>query len=473
MFKVRRLAALVLALPLIFMSLSIPSKAFAAPSAAITSYRVPCGSFVQYYMTQSWTDARWQQELKSMKKAGMKYLIFSPSVSVDETSGITSAIYPTNLPEFKKGYIGVDCTDAVLRNCQKAGMKVFIALNIGSKFWNFGWNISGTQPDAYTAYWRNNARISNEVASELYSMYKSKYPDAFYGWYWVQEFWNYTICTNTYEGNCPASSPDSWAKDPKVYTDIIAKEAFSPVLDHLTQLDLSMPMMLSPFANQTLCKASSNARFWGDIIRNTRFRPGDIMAPQDSIGAHGVTIENLDAWTSSYKTGVDANSNLHLWSNNETFLDNGESTLLDRLVQQISITSKYAEQNITFTWNHYYSPYNTLKGFNETYMSYVKTGMIEKNPPHSVNVSSIKSSKLSDGTYKISWHAPKDDTGIAVYNIYKGSTLVSHIYATRRDMTNTDPTLNTFCTMKEGGVYTIEAIDFAGNKSSMTSFSVL
>lgn len=472
MFKLGRLAAFVLSIPLVFMAISPNSKASPAPITASTSYRIPSGSFIQDYMTQDWTDARWQQELSAMKEAGMTYLIFSPSISVDEKDGTVRAIYPTNLQEFKQGYIGVDCIDACLKNCQQLGIKVFIALNQSSKFWDFGWKISDTEPDAYTAFWKNNARISNEVANELYTMYKSKYPDAFYGWYWVHEFWNYTICTNTYEGNCPMTSPDSWSKDPTVYTNIIAKEAFSPVLDYLTQLDPSMPMMFSNFANQSLCKTSSNTKFWGDIIRNTSFRPGDIMAPMDGIGAKGVTIENLDAWTASYKTAADTNNNLHLWSNNETFKDNGEIALLDRLVQQISITSKYAEKNITFTWNHYYSPYNTLKGFNDTYMSYVKTGTIEKNPPNAVSSTSIKSSKVSSGSYKISWDTPKDDTGIAVYNIYKGSTLVSHIYATRHDVTKTDPIMPTSCTVNSWGFYKIEAIDFAGNKSPMTSFFV-
>ncbi len=466
----QRLTAILVSLPLVFTSLGATSSACTNKKE---TYRVPVGSFVQDYMTRNWSDSRWQQELSAMKKGGMKYLIFSPSVIMDEKNGTVRTIYPSNIPELKKGYDGVDCIDACLRNCQKAGIKVFIALNQSYKFWDFGWKISTTQPDVYTDYWKNNATLSNEIANELYSMYKAKYKDAFYGWYWVHEFWNYTICTNTYEGNCPAASPDNWAQDPSVYTDIIAQQAFNPVLDNLTKLDARMPMMFSNFANQALCKSESNAKFWSEIIKKTKFRPGDIMAPMDSIGGTGVTLDTLDAWTAGYKKAADTNRALHLWSNNETFVNNtAEIALLDRVTQQIKITSKYAENNITFTWNHYYSPYNTLKGFNDTYMNYVKAGTIEKNAPSAVSAASIVVSSAADDQYKIDWKAPYDDTGIAVYNIYKDNSLVSHIYATRQDTTGIDPTLNTFYTVDKTGDYQIEALDFAGNKSPLTTFHV-
>ena len=460
---------------------SIPSNAGA------TTYRIPVGSFIQDYMTAYWDDSRWQNELAVMKEAGMNYLIFSPSVVKDDLNGYVRTIYPSKIAELQDGYGGIDCIDACLRNCEQAGMKVFIALNQDpGQFWSMGWKISNTQPDMLTQYWQKNTELSNKVANELYSLYKSKYQHAFYGWYWVHEFWNYTICTNAYENKDPNSEKyqDKVAADPTVYTDIFAKEALSPVLDHLTTIDSAMPMMFSTFCNPTLCLPESQTRLWTDIIKNTSFRPGDIWAPMDNMGGGLMTLDILDTWTAATKKAAEANSNLHFWINNEeqvVYADwntgkqtqpmDDEVATLDRCVKQIEITSKYAEQNVFFTWNHYYSPYNTMPGYNQTYMQYIQTGSIEKNAPSAIDLNDLYVSK-SHNTYSITWKAPADDTGIANYNIYKDNELIAHLHPNRFETSGKKPVLATKYTGLAAGEYEIEAIDFAGNASAKLKFTV-
>lgn len=460
-----------------------------ADAASDADYRVPCGSFIQDYMTASWSDTRWQQELAAMKKAGMDMLIFSPSVVMGDDGQAAYTLYPSKIAEFSAGYVGQDRVDACLRNCEQAGVKVFVALNQDPSsqpghFWQFGWKVSDTQPDVLTQYWQKNAEISNKLADELYSLYKSKYPDAFYGWYWVHEFWNYTILTNAYENKDPNADEykDKVASDPKVYTDILANEALNPVLDHLTEIDPSMPMLFSSFKNPTLCTSSAYEKMWSDVFSVTRFRPGDIWAPMDGMGNDLSDFDTLDEWTAASKRAADVNSNLHFWINNELQVnyvnrttgasdDNGgEIALLDRTVKQIAITAKYAEQNVFFTWNHFMSPYNVLPGYNETYMQYVTTGTMEKNPPSAVDVSKIRVLKVYDSTYYVSWKEPRDDVGVAEYKIYKDNQLIKLLHGKRIDYGGT-VTVPTSLSLEEGE-YEIEALDFAGNASPRVKFTV-
>lgn len=436
-----------------------------------TEWRVPVGSFIQDYMTAGWSDARWQEELTAMKEAGMDILIFSPSLIVNQ--GSCRVNYPTRIPEYESGYIGVDCVDACLRNCEQAGVKVFIALNQDPQsgeghFWNFGWHISTSQPDVLEQYWANNAKITNELADDLYGMYKSKYPNAFYGWYWVHEFWNFSIITRAYDGK-PAD--DDTAADPTVYTDIIANDAFNPVLDHLTALDSSMPMLFSSFNNSGLCTSTAMCKMWTAIISKTHFRAGDIWAPMDGLGSGGISMNNLEEWTAAQKKASEANSNLHFWINNEEQIANQGDRVatIDRVVAQVTTTAKYAEQNVFFTWNHYYSPYNVLPGYNETYMQYVTTGKIEKNAPNAVDPGTITISKYSDG-YLLKWKAPSDDVGVCEYNIYHNGALVTNVHPFRGDEgPKAGISLSAYVT--DAGTYEIEAVDFAGNVSAKTAFN--
>lgn len=451
-------------------------------------YRIPVGSFIQDGMTVLWDDDRWRKELAAFKKTGMNYLIFSPSVTMTDTE--VNTIYPSDIKQFRDGYIGIDCIDACLRNCEKAGIKVFIALNQDPEmkkdghFWTMGTRISKTEPEECVRYWRKNAEISNQLADELVRMYKSKYPNAFYGWYWVHEFWNYTICTYAYENKDPDRYKDFVAPDPKVYTDILGLEALSPILDHLTQIDPSMPMLFSSFYNPTLCRPESLTRLWADVFSVTRFRPGDIWAPMDGIGCGLMNLNILDEWTAAAKKATEANENLHFWINNELFVTYadwdtgkiikdaaGEVALLDRMVKQIEITSKYAENNVLFAWNHYYSPYNALPGYYKTYMQYVDTGRIEQNAPSAVDAESISVVKCGVN-YFVSWDVPYDDTGIAAYKIYKENEMVVNIHPSRRDMYGLRPAIDNHCSVSTTGHYEIEAVDFAGNASPRTFFTV-
>lgn len=459
-----------------------------AYSQGSTDYRIPVGSFIQDGMTLVWDDNRWQKELAAFRETGMRYLIFSPSFATTDRESRT--LYPSDRKEFRDGYVGVDCIDACLRNCEKAGVKVFIALNQDAEmkkdghFWTMGTRVSKTKPEVCIDYWRKNTEISNELSDELYSLYKSKYPNAFYGWYWVHEFWNYTLCTYAYEQKDPVGLRDYIAPDPKVYTDILALEALSPVLDHLTEIDPAMPMLFSSFYNPTLCRPESMERLWSDVFSVTRFRPGDIWAPMDGIGGGLMNLDILDEWTAAAKRATEANENLHFWINNELFVTYvdwdtgkitkyaaGEVALIDRMVRQIEITSKYAENNVLFAWNHYYSPCNALPGYHKAYMQYVNSGALEADPPAAIDAGGISVRKCGSNYY-LNWDVPYDDTGIAAYNLYRQGELVVHIHPDRRDAFGFRPSIVHHWSVSGAGDYEIEAVDFAGNVSPRTAFAV-
>ena len=61
---------------------------------------------------------------------------------------------------------------------RKNGIKVFVGLNFNERWWKVD----------YDARWLlEQMEMGNKVADELVVLYKEKYPDAMYGWYWVWE----------------------------------------------------------------------------------------------------------------------------------------------------------------------------------------------------------------------------------------------------------------------------------------------
>lgn len=124
------------------------------------------------------------------------------------------------------------------------------------------------------------------------------------------------------------------------------------------------------------------------------FREQDIFCPQDAVGAGWTIEENLVNVWRMYSDAVKlSGKKIHLWANVENFTSavaksntTGITTplatentqdvtaTLDRLVKQMDIASRYAENIITFSYNHYYSPVYVNPMFHNTYVDYLKTG---------------------------------------------------------------------------------------------------
>ncbi len=199
------------------------------------------------------------------------------------------------------------------------------------------------------SYYLSKAEKDNLIARELYNLYKNKYPDAFYGWYWSWEMFV-----------SPLMLEDLWAV------------MLNKTLGTLTELDNTMPLLFSPFAQKNLriLDGGTTRRMWERFFAKTNFRKGDIFAPQDSIGKISPTGIDKKALAStltflqSCYLASKKNENVRFFVNCELFSSRGLSTpegafdtaSFERIKDQLKIASRFAEGIITFSYSHYIAP---------------------------------------------------------------------------------------------------------------------
>ena len=348
------------------------------------------GSFVQEFLVANWDNERWNQEMDMLKEAGMKYLIYAPALLVDE-KGKTTTNYPSALTKKKQGNRTLE---KCLQSAQKNGIKVFVGLNFNERWWKVD----------YDARWLlEQMEMGNKVADELVVLYKEKYPDAMYGWYWVWEVDNL---------NCMTSERQS-----------ILAEALNTNLNHLSEIAPEMPLMLSPFMNY---KVGGNAeecgKMWTNVFAQTDFRPGDIFAPQDCVGAGGLNLDNLWEWFSNLKKAVNTKPGLKFWGNVETFDQRfWTSAPLERVQKQLEIVNGYVGNLICFAYNHYNSPFVVNPAYHQAYLQYCRTGCLPiMDIPEKVKNAAVR--KVAKGI-EVSW-IPNEMKAVDGYSIYRDGQLI-------------------------------------------------
>ena len=351
------------------------------------------GSFVQEYLVSSWTDERWDQEMQMFKELGMKYLIYAPALLTNE-KGTTTAVYPSS---FAKRRHQNRTLENCLRAAQRNNIKVFVGLNFNDRWWNCD----------YDANWLvNQMEIGNKVADEIVTLYKDKYPDAMYGWYWVWEVDNLNWMT------------------PKRQQALV--DALNANLDYLSDLTPGMPFMLSPFMNRKVGgSAEEYGKMWENIFAQTHFRAGDIFSPQDCIGAGGLDLDNLEEWFSKLKQAVNTKPGLKFWGNIETFDQRFCITApLERIRKQLEIVNGYVGNLICFAYSHYNSPFEVNKNYHKAYLHYCRTGQLPVIPiPEPVSALSVR--KTAKGV-ELQWE-PVDSSVAVGYSIYRDGVLIEKI----------------------------------------------
>lgn len=351
------------------------------------------GSFIQEYLVANWDDARWDREMEMFKEAGMKYLIYAPALLTDE-KGKTTTNYPSSLTKKKQQN---KTLEKCLRSAQKNGIKIFIGLNFNDRWWKVD----------YDADWLiSQMEIGNKVADELVSLYKEKYPDAMYGWYWVWEVDNL---------NCMTAERQA-----------ILARALNTNLDHLSKLTPGMPLMLSPFMNHKVGgNAEEYGKMWENVFAQTHFRFGDIFAPQDCVGAGGLNLDNLSDWFSKLKQAVNTKPGLKFWGNVETFDQQfWVSAPLTRIKKQLDIVNGYVSNLICFAYSHYNSPFVVNKDYHQAYLQYCKEGKLPQiaTPQEVISASMIK---VANGM-EVKW-IPGSLESVAGFNIYRNGTLLKKL----------------------------------------------
>lgn len=411
------------------------------------------GTFLQSWMSSSWSDERWQEEIKNMKDAGIEYLILQDTAN-KSADNIWSVYYQSNLSIFENATVYPDVIDAALRNCKGSGIKVFIGLAMFDDFWTEG---------SVTEQYSEMCDVAADMVEEIYNKYYPKYSDCFYGWYFTPEFNNVLTCQINIRGQY---------------------KGLNRIIDRMNSTNPDIPFLLSPFYAEYLASGPVLTLF--NLIRllnGINFRDGDILAPQDAVGALWTSEKNLERTWKMYSAAVDTcDADIKLWANCENFslgfadtlldgiltrpaTENTASitTTLDRFVWQMNVASKYAENIITFSYNHYFSPSYVNPVFMETYLNYVENDFIlEKEAPSAVKNFSKES---SESGVILLWESSDDNFGISHYRIEKNGK-----FLTRVELCFDAETETSF--NDENGTisdeYSIVAYDAAGNASPKT-----
>ncbi len=407
------------------------------------------GTFLQSWMSGSWDDGRWQTEIDNMKEAGIEYLILQDVANKgsEALGGEWNVYYDSELPVFEDAAFGGNVIEAALRNCEGSGIKVFIGLAMFDDFWN---------ETSLSPQYKEVCGVMAQMIEEIYGKY-GEY-DCFYGWYFTPEISNSLMR--------------------QIYIKGIA-DGINIVIDKINETDESKPLLMSPYSSEYLSAGPMlSLTSYVRLIDGINFRDGDIFAPQDAVGAKWVKEENLERNWKIYKAAVDTcDVDLKLWANCENFstvvapsvlegILNPPATentvyvteTLDRFVWQMDVASRYAENIITFSYNHYYSPDYVNPAFIETYYDYVENGYILEteapSAPKNLTVTATDEGNL------LTWDAAEDNIGIAYYRIEKDGKFLARV-----DLVDGDEELS-FLDTGAAGEYVITAYDCAGNKSS-------
>ena len=304
------------------------------------------GSFLQAWYCADWDDARWDEETAFLREAGAEYLILQNLAYLDE-AGEWVAWYPSALPELA-GKAACDVLGGALKSCAKAGIRVFAGLADFADWWN----LSGFSPQYDTV-----CGVMTRMQREIYETYAPVYGETLYGWYFVPEIDNVLPM--------------------KLAVPVIAR-GLNRVLETATALDPEMPVMLSPYYSESLTVPSVLATLpmWQSFVNLVKFRDGDIFCPQDAVGAGWTKEENLEKVWKMYAAAVEAcPAALRLWANCECFTagENGNVPApLDRFVRQLETASRYAEEIVCFSLDHFYSPFADDAAY-RAYLDYLGT----------------------------------------------------------------------------------------------------
>lgn len=438
------------------------------------------GTFIQPWLYNSYSEERWEKEMALMKEMGIEYIIMGDTLSISTGSPITdvnqyviTASYATQNPNFKKGG---DVLTKLFDKCKKYGMKVYVGMGNTPAGWPF--------LDLETTGFAELSAVFADVAEDLYNVYYTKYPETFAGFYFVPEMYNSSNFDNEYNR--------------KRYVENLSV-GFHKIFDRLNQLNPDLPFIFSPYVNMFgggwVSKDPNNIEaFWTELLKAAGFRDGDILCPQDSVGAGGNDLNQLEAVTKAYKNAVtNCGKKVQLWTNAEIFIqpvgkffDNYDSygnywtsCSVDRMTEQFKIASKYVDRIFTFAFPHYLSEYNTTDGYMKSYRYYLEHGEVEKTPP--TPPTAFKASRTfqnGNPVLQINWAGEYDDFGVHRVNIYKDGELYTFRAFSRNEGSSAKSTLQSSFTVPDFNfdsdspvTFSFEVIDCSGNVSERSEFT--
>lgn len=297
-----------------------------------TSITHSSADFIQAWLCADWSVEEFTAHLDKLKLLGINSIILQSTISMDD-GGVTECYYPGEYASanMKEGYT-YSPTNTVLNLLTAAkaiGFKVFLGLNSHDGWW---------ETENMNSTWLTNAsNIDNTIATELYTLYHENFADTLQGWYFVYEMYN-----NPFTG---------WFT---LWSDMI-----NNTLAHLTALDSSLPLLLSPYYSTYYAGTMSSIETkWSDFFEKTNFRAGDIVAPQDSFGMAEATatqddIDFVKSYLTAFSNAAKHNANITFWVNCEIFTPDYGNATKARFNTQLEVASGFTDTVITFSFSHY------------------------------------------------------------------------------------------------------------------------
>ncbi len=416
----------------------------------VKDYPVISGSFIQYGPFLNYSEEKLERHFDYLKEAGIKYLVLYTSAFQNADGTYGTVYYPSKLAEANKGSnydaSHTDITEQMLEQCKSHGIKAFLSPNYSDDGWvNHNFNDAD--------WYRRFSQDSVAVAKELYSLYKGKFGDTLYGWYFVPEFTNYFAGFTEEHLNRAA-------------------EMLNIYIDGINELDPSMPFLMSPYFvdYSPYANAKETAEMFDKLFSKVHFRKGDIFCPQDCVGSGFLNAQTFMEYYKELKAVIAKHPNLSLWGNPESFKQANWSTApITRFVYQLQSAAPYVDGFISFAYSHYYAP--DICGsdtFHEDYVNYYKTGKVtyysdnEKIEPLSfeaVNGSSGVNLTASFNNCKY---------GISYVEFYRDSELVATSHTEMKnyaDKTLTFTATDKNATSGQEYTYSVVAYDFILHKS--------
>jgi len=304
-----------------------------------------------------------------MKDAGIQKLIVQTTVDESSLQTTPPSYTPTSMLSLYPSQIhgmtyrgntpgtSISPVESILKHAQAKNVSVFLGLNSYDAAWFYGFN---NRPFVTDTNWGAlEAARGNAIADELSGLYRSKYPNAFAGWYWPWEI-----------DNSPAMLLPS--------TQTALAKTMNATFNHLATIGAGLPVIISPFFNQTMSSPAQGESYWKAMFAQlANFGARGIFAPQDGIGAGNVTLPQLAAWFDALGGAVASKQGLKFWANCETFEHAGNSNFtapLSRVVQQFQSVGTAVSDIVTFAYSHYDSPLQASPTVQSQWVQYYKTG---------------------------------------------------------------------------------------------------
>lgn len=408
-------------------------------------YPVLKGTFMQHYLFLNYTDEQLEQHFDYLQEAGIEYIVLYVSAFQNLDGTYSQVYFPSEIAAANKGTNYSDSRKTfytrLLDQCKSHGIKAFIS----SSYVEGGWENYAVKDKEWS---ENFATNTVKIAKEMYDLYKQEYGDIFYGWYFVSEFANgfHTYTDEHYE---------------------TATGMLSIFLDGITEIDPTMPFLISPYFTDKndYPDAAETAQGWDRIFSGLTFRKGDIFCPQDCVGSQLASIKTFVDYYTELKKVIDKYENLSLWGNPETFKQaNWTTAPMTRYAKQLELAAPLVEGFISYSYCHYYAP--DIKGTDDchrAYLQYYNTGKVDY-------FSDNKNAILSETAYEplptgveITADFVNSKYGISHMEVYRDDVPVGTVHTTEQDQAKQTISYSfkdISVPVSGSYVYTLKAIDF-------------